>query len=215
MNYTLFFALTLIGFGIVSLVAAGIGLECRALGRDTWLRNFTLTAIVLGAAAGLITGLATQSLLCAIWCVIGLAGAIMGNYPFYNHFHTRRATKFFEHAKKVREWGLANFDRMVSNERDSVTSLDLERILRNSTTSDADRRILSWVLANIKDVGHEMEVYRSYDVRIDLEVEEIAVTNEVFGISRADFESYPNRVRQTTTIGGWLPMVDALPRVTR
>lgn len=200
-----FFVLTSLGFGFVAVLSTAIGSDCRYLGRRSWLTRYALAAVGIAVLGAVITYSGSSNLLAAAWVLVGLSVAIMGNFPFYNHMHTQRAVTYLAHANRVRAWGLANFDRITSADRDYITSSDLERVLRNSATLDEDRRIIGWLIDHMREVGREMEVFRTYSVSIDVTVVETPITNQVYGISRSDFESYPERARRETVVGGWLP----------
>jgi len=198
----------LIGSVFLALIAAGIsGAACsesRSSGRTQFRANLTITVFVVTAIFGIIALCTPENALYVLWFCFVLTGAIVVPGLAYESTFQDLAAKQYDYCEDACSWALANFNLLALDATSYFTAADIERALRNPNTTDADRKMLGFFQVYLSEVGHEVEVYRTYRVYVENGITEVAQVTNLFGISKDDLQAYPKRLLEKPSVGGWL-----------
>ncbi|MBZ0185370.1 MAG: hypothetical protein K8F91_03885, partial [Candidatus Obscuribacterales bacterium] len=115
----------------------------------------------------------------------------------YRKMVVAQVSKQLELAPAVVKFALANFDRMVSENSEVLTSAILWALLDEGRVAKADREIVEHMAVRISDIGHVIDVaYASAGYHSP------GAVYNVYGISRQDLVTYEARLKRNYS--GWI-----------
>lgn len=172
---------------------------------------------IRGPKGAIATG-AVVSLVCIVaGCALGnanqswLEGAIGGAICALSNgitvwYFGRRLVPFINYVpslhKSVSSFGLNNFELMDNGNKGNITIEDLRYFRRSLQSSDNEIEIVDYMLEHIHEIGHyifshqtEVDVLKRWPKRIRSNPKTLVVIASVYGISREDLQSYPQRAK--------------------
>jgi hypothetical protein len=178
--------------------------DMASVRRREVLLAYSIVAAILSCIGGGIAFGATSEVTSSLMLGMLMFCCIMSPLPAANYVYTSTAKNSFLYGKAAVAWATENFSQ-ISGERDYFIAADVQRMLRDGNIGEDVRKHLSYLDANIVEIGQVVDAYRTYNVTFKIFVMETPATNTVYGIKRSDLNNYLDRLRAKTEIGGWLP----------
>lgn len=171
---------------LIGLYGALVGFVLRKVigGRNRDLIASTIVAAVGGIALGALGPSLDMGVVASV-AAIALAIGTMLVCSAIGRASLRRSLMM---APAIREFGLANFDRLDGGDG-VISQSDLTVVLAGDTLTQSERKLADRMSWDLPLIGHVVDTITSVSPHAGM-----VATFNIYGASRSDLESYPKRV---------------------